>query len=92
MSEGLLPQGFAERKSGLIVPEDHAREREVWTREESTLIQRALALMARRKLKAVVVCAEPECANQPPLQVNAGPDGVTWRCGHKDRELRRGTQ
>ncbi len=47
--DATLPHGFRQSPaSGLIVPEEHSRQREVWTREERKIFERAMALLDRR--------------------------------------------
>lgn len=75
--------------SGLLVPAAISRDREVWTKDESRLLDRAIALLGSRGLKLQLACNDPACAS-PTLERMRTTDGsFTLRCGHKDRVFTR---
>lgn len=87
-----LPRGFRQSSSatGLLIPEDTPRAREVWTKDEVRLHDRFMALLAdpRRQLKLMLQCGNPECAS-PQLERIKVPGGYLLRCGCKDRHFQR---
>lgn len=84
------PAGFTEAPSGLVVPDDYARVREVWTRDEWRLMDRALKLLRSRNLAAVLKCNTPECqGHEIAVLVDESTGDFTWRCKHKDRVFHR---
>ena len=87
LAERQNPDGFHPHASGLLVPEDKAREREVWTRDEWRLMDRIIRLMRARNLAIVLHCHA--CKGQEIEVVNQPVNGFTWRCDHKDRIFHR---
>lgn len=79
------PHGFKPHASGLLVPEPISREREVWTRDEYKTINRALKLLASRKVEVFLGC--PQCKAAPIEKIKRNDGGLTLRCAHKDREF-----
>lgn len=80
------PAGMFEAPSGLVVP----REREVWTRDEWRLMDRALKLLRSRNLAAVLKCNTDECqGSEIEVLVDDSTGDFTWRCKHKDRVFHR---
>ena len=89
MSEG-IPAGFREAPaSGLIVPEAHSREREVWTRDEWKLMERMSKLLRSRHITVFLRCDEPGCLKEPMVLVRRATGGISLQCTHKTREFRR---
>lgn len=90
MLRSTLPPGFrqASEASGLLVPEDTPREREVWTKDEQRLIDRATAFLAFKGLEFLIACADDRCKGQKLERVPAA-EGSILRCLHKDRVLQR---
>jgi hypothetical protein len=83
---GLQPFGFREHASGLIVPAEHSREREVWTREEWRLIDRATKFLEGKGLKVYLRCEHsPACKKEPMDRIRQADGGVSLQCSHKDR-------
>ena len=80
------PAGFRRSpSSGLIVPEDVSRAREVWTRDEWKLLDRCGKLLASRGLRMLMLCdATPACLEKPLVKVKE-PDGFRLQCAHMDR-------
>jgi len=66
------------------VPEAVSRTREVWTRDDGRLIDRALALMQSRGDKVLQACAKPTCSDRKIERVSI-PGGYALRCGCRDR-------
>lgn len=84
----MMPTGYGRAKgSGLLVPHDLAREREVWPREEWKTVERAMMLAFRHGATFVLGC--PTC--HEPLTRTERADGTTgFHCGHKDHVWRGG--
>lgn len=83
----LQVHGFRQSpSSGLLVPEEVSRERQVWTRDEWKVLDRCGKLLKSRGLQMLMYCeATPECKAQPTLQKIKQPDGFILRCAHADR-------
>lgn len=88
-------QGFREHASGLIVPDEVSRTREVWTFEEWRVIERATQLLNSRGLDFFLRCgpctARAAAAHTPPpiLERRRRADGaLTLRCDCTEREFR----
>ena len=84
-----LPHGFrtASKATGLIVPVETDREREVWTRDEWKLVDRVTKLLAARGIKFQFGCTDPRCQGErmeflPQIRGRAEP---ILRCNHRDR-------
>ena len=85
------PSGYrrASAASGLLVPEDTPREREVWTRDEWKTLNRATKLLAQRGIRFQLACEDERCRREK-LELLSQPDGsFLLRCAHKDRILSR---
>ena len=79
-------QGFATHEgSGLLVPEELKRQREVWTREDWMILERATKLLMSRGLDLLLRCPEPGCIETPIERMRNLDGGITLRCPHKDR-------
>lgn len=79
------PVGFrASVTSGLLLPEPLSRDRQVWTRDEWKLLNRAQQLIARKGMRLILKCETPACADAPITKVREG-DGFLLRCAHADR-------
>lgn len=77
-------------ESGLFVPEEHSRLREVWTRTEWKTVDRATKFLESRGLKVLFGCEDPRC-EKAAIEKRENVDGtVTLRCAHKDRVLIKG--
>jgi hypothetical protein len=79
--------GFREHASGLLVPEEQSRAREVWGRDEWKLLERVTKLLATRGLELFIGCTEPGCGKAPLERVRRPDGGITLRCEHKDRDF-----
>ena len=85
------PSGYrrASAASGLLVPEDTPREREVWTKDEWKTLNRAIKLLALRGIRFQFACEDERCRREK-LELLSQPDGsFLLRCAHKDRILSR---
>lgn len=82
-----LPLGFRENAAGLVVPEALSREREVWTKDEWRLLERAVKLLGARQMRVYFGCPDDRCRSGP-IQRFRLPDGsIALRCAHRDRVL-----
>lgn len=81
-----VPKGFRRATgSGLIVPEDLSREREVWTHDEGRLLDRATKLANKRELKLLLACKHPDCQKAPIERLRLPNGDWVLRCQHRDR-------
>lgn len=76
---------FRRHDSGLFVPADISREREVWTKADSKILDRALALLQSRHLTVLMRCDEPKCRGSKLERIKGVGTEYTLRCPHKDR-------
>lgn len=74
--------------SGLLVPEDVSRAREVWTNDEWRAVKRALAILGSHHVAVFFRCPLPTCREQSLETINVNGEMVL-RCNHKDRVIRR---
>lgn len=84
-----LPAGFRESESGLILPEAHARQRQVWTRDEAKLLERTTKLLESRGIALYLGCPHHRCTGKPLERIRAADGGLILRCEHMDRHLSR---
>lgn len=77
---------FAPRPSGILVPPERVRDREVWIREEWKALQRAGRAALSHKLLLVLIC---EACEQSVERIE-GLEGIVLRCKCKDRVVRMG--
>lgn len=77
---------FREHVSGLIVPAELSRKREVWAKDEWRLVERAVKLMKSRGVSTFYKCDNPACASEP-LRLHRDPKSraVDMRCACKSR-------
>lgn len=80
-----VPESFHEHASGLLVPDEVARVREAWTRDEWKVLERATKLLKARRIQIFLRCDEPACQKAPMTRVRSADGGITLRCEHKDR-------
>lgn len=83
-----LPPGFRPSvDSGLILPEEQSRERQVWTRDEWRLLERATKMLKSHGLAVQLVCEHDACkgAALEPRRLRDG--SFRLRCPHADRVL-----
>lgn len=86
----LLADGFRRHEgTGLLVPEEVSREREVWLREDWKTVDRATKFLTSKGLTIFFGCKDKRC-QKAAIERIANLDGtVTLRCAHKDRILRK---
>ena len=81
-----ISPGFAKHEgSGLFVPEELKREREVWTYDEWRILERATKLLDSRGMRLYFGCADARCLETPIERMRNLDGGITLRCAHKDR-------
>lgn len=84
------PVGFREADSGLVVPEELSRGREVWTKAEAKLLDRTVKLLGSRGLQMMFRCTHARCKSAGPITRLRGKGGeMILRCEHLDREFTR---
>lgn len=85
-----MPTGFAPHASGLVVPTEVARVREVWTNDERKLLARALGLCGAHQVLVGLQCGRPGCP-EPIIRRVETPEGFALRCGCVERVIQRRT-
>ena len=85
-----MRDGFARHASGLLVPADQQRIREIWTHAEWKHLDRAVSMLAKKNVDLFFGCPEPYCRDQPIERLRNADGGLTLRCRHKDRIVLRG--
>ena len=79
---------FRPTASGLLVPQELSRVREVWTKDEVRLLDRVRLLLVRHQIDLYLGCQDRDCRKQGPIERFRTIDGgMTLRCAHKDRVL-----
>lgn len=81
--------GFALHGSGLLVPEEFKREREVWRKDEVKAVTKALKMLEDRGLEVLIGCPSVTCRKAPIERLRNLDGSITMRCEHKDRILSR---
>ena len=77
---------FREHASGLIVPDELSREREVWTKDEWKMFDRAMKFLDSKRITVFLACKETRACKEAPIERWRQPDGgISLRCAHKDR-------
>lgn len=80
---------FREHASGLVVPADLSRDRQVWTKAEATLLDRTVKLLGSRGLIIMFRCTHERC-QKAPIERQRGAGGeMILRCEHMDRVFTR---
>lgn len=83
-----LPAGFRRTsESGLIVPAEVSREREVWSRNEWKILERATKLLQARDIQIFFRCNRKACQSAPIQRVRRPDGGISLECDHKTREF-----
>lgn len=84
--ESPLPRGLrVSVESGLILPDELSRERQVWTKGEWRLLSRATEMLSAHGIDLLLQCKNERCRKQP-LAPSWLPDGsFQLRCEHADR-------
>lgn len=76
---------FREHASGLLVPADVSRKREVWTSDEWRLLNRLTRLMESRGMQLLMRCTHPDCKKAPIESIRQADGSNVLRCEHADR-------
>jgi hypothetical protein len=79
-----VPAGFREL-GGILVPVAHERERQVWTKDEWRLLDRATKLLNSRGIALQFQCMHPGCDAEPIERLRHPDGGIVLRCAHADR-------
>lgn len=79
------PAGYAPHASGLLVPDEFRREREVWTREDLRLIDKATVFLDQHGVEVYLRCSHEGCHGAPMERIRNLDGGITYRCHHRDR-------
>jgi hypothetical protein len=83
-----MPAGFRRATaSGLIVPEEVSRLREVVSRDDWKQLERATKMLQAHGVRIFLACDRPECAAAPLERVRRLDGGITFRCAHRDLEF-----
>jgi hypothetical protein len=82
------PAGFRASPEGLLIPSTVERQREVWTRDETRLVDRAMKFLHAKGLRVVMDC--PACKVDGLLKAEQLHGGdAALLCAHKARILSR---
>lgn len=77
--------GYRQTASGLIVPAESTRERQVWTKDEWKLLDRATRMLGGHGLSLLLECQHADCKGQR-IERMRRPDGTPMlQCPHADR-------
>ena len=78
---------FRPHASGLIVPAEMSREREVWSRKELKALDQVTAFLEARGVALYLGCTECTGEDKRLERIRRPDGGLTFRCGHKDRHV-----
>jgi hypothetical protein len=86
MLRSTLPLGYRQASSatGLLVPEDTPRAREVFTKDEARLLERAMKLIKARGLVLQMRCSDERCQDTKIERIVDEAGDVRLRCAHRD--------
>jgi hypothetical protein len=84
-----LPSGFRPTASGLIVPTEISREREVWTWAEWRDLNRVMGHLDTHQIAMFLRCDDSRCQGATLTRVINPDGGWTLRCPHLDRVVSR---
>lgn len=84
-----LKPGYRQHASGLLVPNELSRKREVWTRDEWKVLERATKLLGSRGVDMFLRCENDACKAAPMERIRRNDGGITLRCACTDREMTR---
>jgi len=71
------------------VPEAVSRTREVWTKDEGKLLDRAIALLQSRDVKWLMKCGKPTCSDDKLERLKELGSDYVLQCGCKRRVFTR---
>ena len=89
MSAASSAQPFRQRDSGLYVPDEYSRIREVWTRDALRLINRVTKLLNSRGIQVMFACENPKCVDTKISKAPGLGGEYILRCNCKDRVFQR---
>jgi len=78
---------FREHASGLLVPNEISRAREVWTRAEWKALDKVTDFLAAKGLTVYLACEQCKGDDKRIERVRRPDGGITLRCAHLDREV-----
>jgi hypothetical protein len=78
-------EAFRQHASGLFVPSEHSRDREVWTSAEWKQVNRAIKFLRSKGVVLQLRC--PQCTGKMTEHMVSGH--TVLRCEHKDRIMAR---
>lgn len=81
--------GYREHVSGLLVPEDVSRARQVWTADEWRLLDRAMTLLGGHMVAVRLACGSSGCSDRTLTRVPTPDGGYVLRCACTDRVFQR---
>ena len=76
--------GFREHASGLIVPEEMARARQVMPWQEWRDLEKVTKALAARGIVLQLKCTDPRCQKAPIQRHRTLEGGISFRCEHQD--------
>jgi hypothetical protein len=86
----LTPQPETFRRSvdsGLLLPPELSRERQVWTKDEWRLLERLTKLLKARGVNIQLQCDHETCKGQPIEGSRLSDGSFQLRCEHADRVM-----
>lgn len=75
--------------SGLLVPEEQVRNRQVWTRDEWKQMNRASGILNGHGVAVLMRCSRPDCPDSMLRPERLADGSSVLRCGCTDRVLSR---
>lgn len=79
------PHGFRENASGLLVPEEVSRERQVMSWRDWRDLERVTKMLEQRGVVLQMKCSDPRCQRTPIVRHRTPEGGISFRCEHADR-------
>lgn len=85
------PSGFrpSSELPSLLVPDDVSRTRQVWTRDEWKVIDRAIGLLKARRIRTEMFCEEDHCHGRTIEAARLSGRAIRLRCDCTDRMFTR---
>lgn len=85
-----LPVGFRRSvETGLILPEPVSRQRQVWTRDEWRLLERATKMLKRQSIKVMLECEHDTCKGVKMEGARRRDGSFVLTCAHAERVLQK---
>lgn len=76
---------FREHASGLVVPTELSRERQVWTKSEAALLNRVTKLIGERGMIMMFRCTHERCQQTAITRQRGNGGEMILQCEHLDR-------